>query len=379
VSAHAASDTDVVVVGAGVFGASVANSLSARGRDVILIDRAEPGDAGSPSGAPGRISRCAHGADALLADLARRARHRWLELQSDAGEQLFTECGAVTMIGERDQRWALATVTVLERLGVPVRQLGRKATAALFPSFRGDGLSGAVLEPTAGVLRGGRAVRALAARAQSRGVTLVRADARPVAPGDVAAGSERIVGRHVIWACGAGLAAALPSAVSFETRYQDVVHLNAPPAWDVTEVPAWIDRSAPAYGHGSIDAGGVKVVPDIDRASPTASPGAALQLAREYAALRFPELVEMGAADYSVCHYNVTVDEQFIVDRIPGDPRGIIVGGDSGQGFKHGPAIGEHVADIVEGRQQPLPRFAIDRRRPDAEAVGIAECLGESA
>jgi glycine/D-amino acid oxidase-like deaminating enzyme len=64
-----------------------------------------------------------------------------------------------------------------------------------------------------------------------------------------------------------------------------------------------------------------------------------------------------------VCQYEQTADSHFIIDRHPADERLWLVGGGSGHGFKHGPALGEMVARLVEQDAEPghwwrLGRFA---------------------
>jgi glycine/D-amino acid oxidase-like deaminating enzyme len=41
------------------------------------------------------------------------------------------------------------------------------------------------------------------------------------------------------------------------------------------------------------------------------------------------------------------------------------VGGDSGHGFKHAPALAEHLAAVLAGSAAPEPRFALGTRVPD--------------
>jgi len=48
-----------------------------------------------------------------------------------------------------------------------------------------------------------------------------------------------------------------------------------------------------------------------------------------------------------VCQYENTTDHNFIVDRHPANGNVWIVGGGSGHGFKHGPALGEMAARLV--------------------------------
>ena len=66
-----------IVVGAGCFGASLADRLVAEGWEVTLIDRFGPGDPRAESGGETRLLRFSHGGDALYTT-ARPARPRAL-------------------------------------------------------------------------------------------------------------------------------------------------------------------------------------------------------------------------------------------------------------------------------------------------------------
>ena len=68
---------------------------------------------------------------------------------------------------------------------------------------------------------------------------------------------------------------------------------------------------------------------------------------------RFPGLKEAPLIESRVCQYTNTPDSDFIVDRHPEATNVWLVGGGSGHGFKHGPALGELVATQVLG-QAPL-------------------------
>ncbi len=43
-----------------------------------------------------------------------------------------------------------------------------------------------------------------------------------------------------------------------------------------------------------------------------------------------------------------------------------LLGGGSGHGFKHGPALAEHVADLLEDKADPDPRHGLAERSPGA-------------
>ena len=72
--------------------------------------------------------------------------------------------------------------------------------------------------------------------------------------------------------------------------------------------------------------------------------------ARAFLARRVPALAAAPLLDARVCQYENTSSGDFLIDRHPAWPNVWIVGGGSGHGFKHGPAVGEHVADLLAGR-----------------------------
>jgi sarcosine oxidase len=62
-----------------------------------------------------------------------------------------------------------------------------------------------------------------------------------------------------------------------------------------------------------------------------------------------------------VCQYENSPDEHFIIDHHPAAGNAWLVGGGSGHGFKHGPAVGELVAQLVLGGGSPDPDFLFSR------------------
>ena len=82
---------------------------------------------------------------------------------------------------------------------------------------------------------------------------------------------------------------------------------------------------------------------------------------------RFPALAAAPLVDSRVCQYESTCTGDFIIDRHPAWPNVWIVGGGSGHGFKHGPAVGRHVVDLIEERCTTEPRFALAGKTGAAE------------
>ncbi|HWV23463.1 MAG TPA: FAD-dependent oxidoreductase, partial [Thermomicrobiales bacterium] len=64
----------------------------------------------------------------------------------------------------------------------------------------------------------------------------------------------------------------------------------------------------------------------------------------------------------AMCMYTMTPDEDFIIDRHPGDDRVAIAAGFSGHGYKFAPVIGELLADLATDESaNTLQHFRIDR------------------
>jgi len=82
---------------------------------------------------------------------------------------------------------------------------------------------------------------------------------------------------------------------------------------------------------------------------------------RDYVGLRFPGLKNAPLLESRVCQYENSPDDHFIIDRHPLHENVWIVGGGSGHGFKHGPAVGEMVARLVIERGDADPLFRLAR------------------
>ena len=348
-----------IVVGAGVFGASLADALARQHWEVTLVDAREPGDPRAESGGETRLIRCSHGADALYARSARRARELWLELDPD----LLVESG-VAWFARREDGWEADSERVLGELGIPVERLTPDEGARLFPSLATGDLAFVLHEAEAGILRAGVATRALVARAREAGARFRLGEAAP-AGGAVALEGELLEADAVVWASGAWLASLFPGVVDLRVTLQQTVLFRAPPQW---RGPGWVDFDAGLYGHALVEPHGLKVASDADgppvdpSARPLQSGPEAAAAARAYLAHRFPALADAPVASAPACHYSLTADSNFVFARHPEHERVWLLGGGSGHGFKHGPALAEHAAGVLAGRAPPEPRFALGER-----------------
>jgi len=361
-----------VVVGAGVFGASIAGALVQRGWAVQIIERFSPGHVRSSSHDTSRLLRMGHGTEELpdhwYTRSALRSRALWLEIGQDEGVELFVPCGALWM-ARSENGFESQSASDLSALRIPAERLDPVNAGLFFPDVRHDDLAFVLYEPLAGVLRATTCVSTLIARAVRHGAVLRNGRARPT-PNGVRLDGEVLRADRVVWACGPWLASLFPGLVDLRSVKQSVFYFGVEPAWATPGLPAWLDDGADSYGLGDLDGHGFKAVHAPPRAGPELDPddlvrvheADALDRTRQVLGHRFPSLAQAPMVAAKVCQYELTPDQHFIVAPTDDTHTDWIVGGGSGHGFKHGPALGHYVADLLEGRQRPRAAFGLGRR-----------------
>jgi glycine/D-amino acid oxidase-like deaminating enzyme len=357
-----------VIVGAGVFGGSLALRLASSAWDVTIVEQYPPGHVRAASGGESRLIRFSHGASAWYTRSARRALDLWRDLEQETGSELFIPSG-VAWFFSSSNGWGAESERVLREEGIPVERLSPEEAARLYPSFDGAGLASVLYEPEAGVLRARDATRLIAEQAIARGSRFVAGTARPDGE-TVEVNGERLEADRVIWAGGAWLARLFPDLVDLRVTRQDVYFFGAPPEWQAPSVPGWVDFDGGVYGVGDLDGRGFKASPDSE--GPDFDPDAGERIpsqekeqqARQYLALRFPALADAPLVGTRSCPYSLTTDTNFLVAPHPEHERVWLLGGGSGHGFKHGPALAEYVQGLLEEKEAPDPMFGLGARPP---------------
>jgi sarcosine oxidase len=357
---------DALVVGAGVFGAWTAWHLASRGQRVLVVDAYGPGNARASSAGESRIIRMGYGADEIYTRWSQRSLGRWKEFFERVGRrELFVGTGVLWLAGRDDSR-VRETAATLARCGVRCEELDRGTLERRYPQIGLDEISWGLLEPDSGVLMARRAVAALVEEVVRAGVEYRVADiAAPRGAGRIAAivtrAGERIEAGEVVFACGAWLGKVFPDVLGgriFPSR-QEVFFFGVP-AGDLRfapgALPTFLFQHEESYGMPDLEARGFKIA--LDRHGERIDPdtqsrivsGSVVQEVRRYVARRFPALCDAPIVETRVCQYENTSSGDFLMDRHPEMDNVWFVGGGSGHGFKHGPAVGEYVAGrILDG------------------------------
>lgn len=163
-----------------------------------------------------------------------------------------------------------------------------------------------------------------------------------------------------LFACGSWLPQLFPDVLGQQincTR-QEVFYFGTPAekAHQFDQLPVWIDVDGQDYYYGipgnanrgfkiGVDRRGIPFDPSSD--DRIGSPEV-LQHARAFIEHRFPALKNAPLVESRVCPYENSNSGNFIFDQHPEAENCWFLGGGSGHGFKHGPALGEWVASSFQ-------------------------------
>lgn len=365
--------SDAVVIGAGIAGASTALSLRRRGLSVTLVDVREPGHARAASAGDHRILRASHGSDELYTRWSREARLRWMELGAEVGQELFVQAGAVMLARAGHTAWEDASRDTLTALGIPSFVADVDELRLRMPLIDPRGLAYGLWEPESGFVYARRATQATTRRFVELGGVLQRGVGGTDGQEHPLVDGRPIDADVIVFACGAWMGGLFPRSLGrlLEIVRQDVMMVEPPPGstgYDAENFPAWIDHGYPAYGIPATDGHGFKAVInwrglniDIDRDDRLIGQTSVART-RRYLAHRFPALADAPIVGQEVGQIANTTDTHFLIDRHPTHERVVLVAGDSGHLFKHGPVVGDHIAELALGEIKIEPRFSLGHR-----------------
>ena len=366
---------DIAVVGAGVFGSWTAHWLQSAGLNVALIDGNGAANSRSSSGGESRIIRMGYGAEEIYTRWSHRSLGLWKQLFAETGKpELFQPTGVLWMARENDP-YSIATRKTLQTVGIEFEELRRDELERRYPQINFGDVSWAIYEPASGALLARRAVQTVVENfARKGGNVLVESILSPEGSGKLTAiktgSGEQIFADRFVFACGTWLPKLFPDLLKgkIHPTRQEVFFFGAsggdknfaPPL-----MPTWIDFGAEFYGLPDLENRGFKVA--LDRHGVEIDPDCAertitpmlLGEVRAFLAERFPAMKNAPLIESRVCQYENTSNGNFLIDRHHGFENVWLVGGGSGHGFKHGPALGEYAAEKIISGGEVENRFSL--------------------
>ena len=353
---------DAVVVGGGVHGASVAYHLARRGaRRVVLVERKFL--ASGPTGRSSALVRRFYAMDFLTrtANASADVFRQWAERVG--GDPGFRQAGILWLAGPDQADHLRANVRRARELGANVVPLPPGEVAALVPAMAVDDVALGAYEAESGYADAAMTTNAFATRARELGATVVQYTAVDaiLTTGARVTGVRTAAGEiqaPAVVVCAGLWAGRLLGPLGIEvpvtpTRHQ-MCFFRRPPEFGPH--PGVLDRPQRTYMRpetGNLTIHGLVAYDeavDPDHYNEGADPGEVLRNA-ELIAQRFPAMEHgLSMGGYSGVYDN-TPDHEPVLGAVP-ECAGLFVDfGWSGHGFKHAPAVGDILAQVVlEGR-----------------------------
>jgi sarcosine oxidase subunit beta len=361
---------EVIVIGAGVTGLSIAFHLAEAGVAPLVLERSGVG-AEASGVQPGGVRQ--QWSTALSCELAREA----LSFYRGLGNRLavdvplrFRECGYLFVAhGEERLEQLRQTVAVQNGAGVPSRLVGARAAAACAPGLEIDGLAGAAWCGEDGYFDNAQSVvEAFAEAAFARGAELELGDAVALERDGngwlvVLRDGRKLAAQHVVVAAGYDSPALLrPLGVELPIEREARHLFFSHPIYDRILEPLVISSerqfAAKQLADGRVLASDLSARGDAEAG-------------RDAWRKRVAEVIEellpfLGYVSFPLLvtgYYDVTPDNQPILGRLDGLPGLHLAAGFSGHGFMLAPAVGRRLAGSVLGEDpdDALLQLSFDR------------------
>lgn len=370
----------VAVIGAGIFGGWTALWLLRSGFRVTLVDAWGPGNSRSSSGDETRVIRSTYGANRLYFDMNERAYELWQEHEQRIKKKLLYNTGVLWLCYNEHTPLVDDSVPFAKAHGREFVYLGTEDLQKRYAVLNTTGLHHAWYDPKGGYLLARESAASVCEQFIREGGTYIRAEAIPhrsnahrLTELQLSDGNSIKAGAFV-FACGAWLGEMFPGQLkNFITcTRQEVFYFGVPAG--KTEIfesfPVWVDVDGKDFYYG-IPANkfrGFKV--GVDIRGPAFDPSSGNRLpdpevlngVRNFLARRFPDLSNAPLLESRVCPYENSPDGNFLFDKHPDLENVFFLGGGSGHGFKHAPALGELVANTLTGKSAIPDCFLLKNR-----------------
>ena len=325
--------------------------------------------------------RGTYGPNQPYTELAARALRLWAKYERKWKRQYLHRCGVLWMATGRDDTFERGSLEMLRAAGIKYRELSPPQMQKNWPQVNFEAIEWGIFEPECGYLNARASCAAVVEAFMAGGgdyrqvAVLRRREASPLhGRGIELSDGSCLTADSYVFACGPWMGRLFPRMIGdlIRSTKQDVFFFGANARDSVyftdSHLPVWADhRDHFYYGIPGRDRRGFKVAddtrgPDFD---PTNGERAispeTLKRVREYLAFRFPGLRDAPLIETRVCQYEQTPDSHFLIDRHPKNENVWLLGGGSGHGFKHGPAVGEMMAELILRDREPEAIWRLER------------------
>ncbi|MFF7137757.1 NAD(P)/FAD-dependent oxidoreductase [Streptomyces sp. NPDC008196] len=376
---------EVVVIGGGVIGTSIARHLARAGvPDVVLVERDELAS-GSTSKAAGGVR--AQFSDELNIRLGARSLEAFSRFEEETGHDIgLHRVGYLFLLSTPEEVTSFeASVRLQNSLGVPSRMIDPAEAQRLSPLITTDGVLAAAFSPEDGHCTPESVVHGYAADARRHGATILRhtevtgierhgddITAVTTTKGRIATGT--VICAAGAWSRAVGAMAGVDLPVEPLRRQ---IAVTEPVEGLPPDLPMTIDFTSSLYFHG--EGPGLLLGmsdPDERPGFDTTTHDRWIPRLADAMQHRAPALLDLRRTGGWAGLYELTPDHNALIGEATSVSRLLYATGFSGHGFLQGPAVGEVVRDLYLGRVpfvdiSPLSagRFAADAPRPEANRV----------
>jgi sarcosine oxidase len=325
--------------------------------------------------------RGTYGPDQPYTEMTARALQLWAKYERKWKRTLLHRCGVLWMASSCDDAFERGSVEMLRATGIRYQELSSAEMRKQWPQINFRGIEWGIFEPECGYLDARASCAAVvqvfvAAGGEYKQAKVSSAGLATLVPRGLVLLDQhmpRLKADLYVFACGPWMGTMFSVLRKLiRSTKQDVFFFGPPMRGAVfftdAHLPVWADHQGKfRYGIPGTDRRGFKIAddtrgPDFD---PTSGERMVdpetLKEIRAYVAFRFPALKDAPLVETRVCQYEQTPDSHFIVDRLPANENVWLLGGGSGHGFKHGPAIGEMMADLILKDREPQAIWRLGR------------------
>lgn len=357
--------SNVVVIGAGAFGGWSALHLLRKGCSVTLVDAWGPGNSRSSSGDETRVIRSTYGANERYFDLNVRALSLWKEYEAKWNKKIFFNTGVLWMCYTEKTPMVDDSIRYTRKHNMEYEYLSAIEIKKRFPAIHIDDLHHAYFDPFGGYLKARESCMAVAEEIVSQGGDYIQSSVKPgvvskeLMDNVILSDGKTLKADLFLFACGSWMGKIFPEVLAsvITCTKQEVYYFGVPENESVLfdGMPAWVDVDGINFYYGipgnanrgfkiGVDLRGEVFDPTTGERTVTQN---VLKDARKFIGHRFPGLKNAPLVESRACPYENSPDGNFVFSGHPEAKNVVLLGGGSGHGFKHGPALGEFVANAL--------------------------------